>query len=269
MNLEEKVELFNEKTNEKFNDFYKKYLPKLIWYCNKYCKDNEKACDYSEEAIMIALQKIDQFDPEKARFSTWLFTIARNHVFQELKKGKRLPVISMDMPVDEDGTQISDFISDTIVEDEYNLEQDEIINKKAAIMRETIETLKKPYREVIEMREIKKLSYKDIADKLGKNVELEFEIDSNYYKLPSQGLSQIYEIKDSNNTSVTFVSEIDTEKSPFITRVKILENNSGKYKIIGKKPANLSTIKSRIRNGRLKLQELVKEKFDKIDKKYE
>lgn len=268
MNLEEKVELFNEKTGEKFNDFYKKYLPKLIWYCNKYCKDDEKACDYSEEAIMISLEKIDQFDPEKARFSTWLFTIARNHVFQNLKKSNRLKCVSMDLPVDEDGTQISDFISDNIVEDEYNLEQDEIINKKAEILKETIEKLKLPYREVIEMREIKKLSYKEIADKLGEKIEMDISLDkdSNYYKLPSE-LSKIYEIKDNNNEKVEYKEEIDTIKSPFITKVKI--SSSGEYKLIGRKPANLSTIKSRIRNGRLKLQEMVEEKFKNIDKQYE
>ena len=37
-------------------------------------------------------------------------------------------------------------------------------------MKRHIRNLKEPYRQVIEMREIQKMQYKDIADKLGKNL---------------------------------------------------------------------------------------------------
>jgi DNA-directed RNA polymerase specialized sigma24 family protein len=37
-------------------------------------------------------------------------------------------------------------------------------------MKSYISKLKTPYKKVIEMRELKKMSYKDIADELGKNL---------------------------------------------------------------------------------------------------
>jgi DNA-directed RNA polymerase specialized sigma24 family protein len=37
-------------------------------------------------------------------------------------------------------------------------------------MKKYIDSLKEPYKTVIEMREIKKMAYKDISDKLGKNL---------------------------------------------------------------------------------------------------
>ena len=37
-------------------------------------------------------------------------------------------------------------------------------------MLDKIQSLKDPYKKVIEMREIDKMSYKDIADRLGKNL---------------------------------------------------------------------------------------------------
>ena len=37
-------------------------------------------------------------------------------------------------------------------------------------MKKHIDVLKEPYRSVIEMREIKRMSYKDISDTLGKNL---------------------------------------------------------------------------------------------------
>jgi RNA polymerase sigma factor (sigma-70 family) len=46
----------------------------------------------------------------------------------------------------------------------------EIHAKKADIMKKHIENLKNPYRDVIEMRELKRMSYKDISDKLNLNL---------------------------------------------------------------------------------------------------
>ena len=37
-------------------------------------------------------------------------------------------------------------------------------------MKKHINNLKNPYKQVIEMREIQKMAYKDIADQLGKNL---------------------------------------------------------------------------------------------------
>jgi DNA-directed RNA polymerase specialized sigma24 family protein len=41
---------------------------------------------------------------------------------------------------------------------------------KAEIMKKHINKLKNPYKQVIEMREIKRMSYKDISDKLNLNL---------------------------------------------------------------------------------------------------
>jgi DNA-directed RNA polymerase specialized sigma24 family protein len=44
------------------------------------------------------------------------------------------------------------------------------MSQKADIMKRRIASLKEPYRRVIEMREIKKMQYKDIADELKLNL---------------------------------------------------------------------------------------------------
>jgi DNA-directed RNA polymerase specialized sigma24 family protein len=46
----------------------------------------------------------------------------------------------------------------------------DIYAKKAVIMKNHIQKLKNPYRDVIEMRELKRMSYKDISDKLNLNL---------------------------------------------------------------------------------------------------
>jgi len=156
--------LFKEKTGNDFTFFYKKYYPKLIYYTCKMCGDQQKAEDITTESFMTAFEKIDKYEKEKAQFSTWLFTIARNILLQDIKSSKK--TISIDTEYDDEGTTLKDFIpeevSDTPTQD--------LNQKKAEIMKDHISKLKDPYKKVIEMREIKKMAYKDIADELGKNL---------------------------------------------------------------------------------------------------
>src|ERR1035437_9200269 len=100
--------LFREKTGNDFTFFYKKYYPKLIYYTSRMCNDPQEAEDVSTESFIVALQKIDKYEKEKAQFSTWLFTIAKNLMLQNLKIKKRF--ISMDYEIDEEGTTMKDFI---------------------------------------------------------------------------------------------------------------------------------------------------------------
>lgn len=156
--------LFKERTGNDFTHFYKKYYPKLIYYTSKMCNDLQKAEDVTTESFMTAFEKIDKYEKEKSQFSTWLFTIARNIMLQEIKNQKK--TISIDIEVDEEGTTLKDFIK----EEESYEHVNNLTSKKSDIMKEHISKLKEPYKKVIEMREIKKMQYKDIAEQLGKNL---------------------------------------------------------------------------------------------------
>jgi RNA polymerase sigma-70 factor (ECF subfamily) len=160
----EQEKLFTERTGKDFSFFYKKYFPKLIYYTTQMCKDPQKAEDISTESFLIAFEKIEKYDKEKSQFSTWLFTIARNLMLQDIKTSKK--TMSLDIEIDEEGTTMKDFLQEEESE-EYLYD---LSSKKAEIMIKHISKLKEPYRSVIEMREIQKMAYKDIADQLGKNL---------------------------------------------------------------------------------------------------
>ncbi len=157
--------IFIERTGNNFNFFYKKYYPKLIYYTNKMLNDTQKAEDISTNSFLVAFEKIEMYEKDRSQFSTWLFTIARNLTLQELKLSKKS--ISIDVEIDEEGTTMKDFIHEEESNDEI---KHEIINRKSEIMMDAISRLKEPYRQVIEMREIKKMQYKDISETLGKNL---------------------------------------------------------------------------------------------------
>ena len=164
----EQEELFKERTGKDFTFFYQKYYPKLLYYTSKMCQsarlDLTKAEDISTDSFLIAFEKIDKYEKEKSQFSTWLFTIAKNLMLQEIKTNQK--TLSMDVEVDEEGTTMKDFLQ----EEESEQYIQDLIQVKAEIMIKHISKLKEPYRSVIEMREIQKMAYKDIADQLGKNL---------------------------------------------------------------------------------------------------
>lgn len=156
--------LFKEKTGKDFNTLYKKYYPKLVYFTSKICNDPQKAEDISTDSFMAAFEKIDKYEKEKSQFSTWLFTIAKNLALQDIKSTRK--TMSLDIELDEEGTTLKDFIQ----EEESYLHVQDLNDRKADIMKKHISKLKEPYKKVIEMRELKKMAYKDIAEQLGKNL---------------------------------------------------------------------------------------------------
>jgi RNA polymerase sigma-70 factor (ECF subfamily) len=160
----EQERLFREKTGKEFTQLYSKYYPKLIYFTSRICNDQQKAEDLSTDSFMIALDKIEKYDKEKSQFSTWLFTIAKNLTLQDMKVEKRS--ISLDIEFDNEGTTMKDFIQ----EEESDLHVQDVSARKAEVMKKHMDSLKEPYKTVIEMREIHKMAYKDIADQLGKNL---------------------------------------------------------------------------------------------------
>ena len=160
----EQEKVFRERTGKDFSTLYTKYYPKLVYFTSKICNDTQRAEDISTDSFMAAFDKIEKYEKEKAQFSTWLFTIAKNLALQDIKNEKK--TMSLDIQFDDEGTTMKDFIQ----EEESDNSTHELQAKKADIMKKHIDNLKNPYKEVIEMRELKRMSYKDISDKLNLNL---------------------------------------------------------------------------------------------------
>ncbi len=259
--FQEQGRFFKERTGKDFEFFYDKYFQKLIYFVNKMVQDDKMAEDLATESFLIALHKIEKYEKEKSQFSTWLFTVARNHTLQELKKSKK--TISMDVSVDEDGTTMKDFIQ---CDESEDVLMDNVWNRKAQIMSDHIDNLKEPFKTVIEMREVKKMVYKDIAADLGDDVEFVVNSIGEKIELPFE-LSKVHSITGTDGNLVGYsLIEGDAKKTPFYTH--IIVRAIGEFTIVGRNPKPLSTIKSQIRNGRLKLITDTKKEFKEIENMY-
>jgi len=67
-----------------------RYHVGLIIHCERLVGDRQTAEDIAQEAYIAAYQKLESFNPRKARFSTWLYRIATNKALDYLRAHKRV-----------------------------------------------------------------------------------------------------------------------------------------------------------------------------------
>jgi RNA polymerase sigma-70 factor (ECF subfamily) len=71
---------------EEFGWLYEIYLPKIYQYTRYRVADIETAEDLTSDIFNKALDGFTKFNPEKAGFSTWIFSIARNTIIDYYRK---------------------------------------------------------------------------------------------------------------------------------------------------------------------------------------
>ena len=115
----------------------KLYRDPLYFMLYEKVGDQELAKDLTIESLGKAFKKLHLYVPNYV-FSTWLFTVARNHCIDYLRKNK-LPTVSIDkMMLDVDGKRTNfDLISDML-----NPEQEMEKKQRIAILRQIVDQLK-------------------------------------------------------------------------------------------------------------------------------
>lgn len=151
--------IFEEKTGIRFDRYYNEYYPKLLWFLKSKCTDHFEVEDLVSESFIKALKNIHKYDPNY-KFSTWLYKLSFNILRQYFKDKTRLPVSNY-----EDMSVVDS------IEEEYTGEAQETKNKlKADIIIRKMGLLNEKQRAALMMREVEKMSYQQIADKLNINL---------------------------------------------------------------------------------------------------
>ena len=93
--------LINNFLADKSDDNWKA-LQEFFWYgikqfAEKYMEDKDDAYDMTIETFINAYNNIDTYDPNKAKFSTWLWTICRNNCLGFNKRKARLNIVRNDL----------------------------------------------------------------------------------------------------------------------------------------------------------------------------
>jgi RNA polymerase sigma factor (sigma-70 family) len=95
---------------EVFTRFYEEYLPKVFRYISYRITDTHLAEDITSIVFEKALTNFKSYSPEKASFSTWVFTIARNTLTDHYRKIYKQTTVPLDdpQPILQDGDSPED-----------------------------------------------------------------------------------------------------------------------------------------------------------------
>lgn len=130
--------------------------------------------DIIQEVYLKVFTKIQSYKPEgKPQLYAWLQTIARNTLFDALRKNKRDDVAvapEVASPV-QDSDEILNIIELLAVDQNPRVSQDLRRKELHQAFRVALGSLSGEYRQVIELLYIDHLQIEDVAEKLGKTVD--------------------------------------------------------------------------------------------------
>jgi RNA polymerase sigma-70 factor (ECF subfamily) len=83
-------------TREIFAELYEEFLPRVFRYIRYRVNTEEVTEDLTSVVFEKALTNFDKYSTEKASFSTWIFSIARNAVIDHYRTQARRPALSLE-----------------------------------------------------------------------------------------------------------------------------------------------------------------------------
>ncbi len=156
--FEKPVSLDSESANERFRQVVMPHLVDALALARWLTGNADDAEDVVQDACVQALSGIGSYAGRGAR--PWLLAIVRNACFQWLAKNRpRSLVLVGDM------AEVEDAAGERAL-DEPEQEVELMRQADAAEIARALQTLALPYREVLVMRDINELSYKEIASML-------------------------------------------------------------------------------------------------------
>ena len=143
---------------EAFRLLIEAHQSRVIGTVAKMLGDATDSEDNAQQVFIRVWKSAGRYQPT-AKFTTWLFKITRNLVFNELRRRKRHPAAHLEQKEEESSFQAADLSTpspaSTMIDSEL----------QAAIQR-AIDSLPEAQRMAIVLRRYEEMSYEDIADVL-------------------------------------------------------------------------------------------------------
>lgn len=151
----------NHADSRAFSKLLSKYRDPIYFKLLEMVKDKELAQDLTIESIGKAFNNLTSYSSNFA-FSTWLFSIAKNHCIDFLRKKKNRTVSLDDLIEQENGYSLPFDIKD------HKPTPDDYLIKKQRIqfLRKLVDQLEPKYRLLVKLRYFKEFSYDEIAQEL-------------------------------------------------------------------------------------------------------
>lgn len=149
-----------------FGELLRRYKTPIYNFVMRHVRQPQTAEDITQDVFLRVVQNAAEFKHE-ARFSTWLYTIARNLCVDQLRKASHRRHPSLDQPAgnSDDARPLGESISDP--HPGASVERRATSNQVADRIVRAVDALPDDQREVFLLREIGNLPFKDIAEIVG------------------------------------------------------------------------------------------------------
>ncbi len=81
-----------QRCEQSYKELFVYYSPRICTFLRQRGADHRTAQDIAQEVMVKIWRKADQFDPTRAKASTWIFTITRNQYIDNIRRTKRYEV---------------------------------------------------------------------------------------------------------------------------------------------------------------------------------
>lgn len=138
-------------SGEAMAELYRRYGPLIYRFTVRMSQNPNIAEEITQETFLALLEHTDRFDPGRGSLSTWLCSIARHHLLKHFERNKHYRIEDheedfFDPPAEDDPP------------DRY------LVRKEAAAaVRQGIDTLPLPLKEVLLLCEFEELPYQEVS----------------------------------------------------------------------------------------------------------
>ena len=139
-----------------FEEIIKRYKERLLKSAYMILKNTEDSFDIVQETFIKSHKKLNQFRGDASLY-TWLYSIMRHCALDFIRAKDTLIVNNLE----------ENYLTNVIEDKDCSAEKTALHNELHDVIMQAIEQLPQKQKEVIILREIDDLSYKEIADILG------------------------------------------------------------------------------------------------------
>lgn len=139
-----------------FNQLVMLHQDSLYWWAYSLVNDEALADDITQSTFIAAYEKLSMF--RGGSFKAWLFTIARNRSYDELRLKKRHPSVSL-----EDTTEEGHGWLETLYDSALLPEDSLLVSEQSEMIECMIRNLPEVFQQVVRLIDLEGLDYQDVA----------------------------------------------------------------------------------------------------------
>lgn len=169
---EQLVEQLKKGKTRALDKLYRRYAKSLYAFCANITRSKDPE-DVVHDVFTRVIEAIENFNPEKASFRTWLFRIARNRCIDLARREKNIKFISLEQKTHHNDNEGGTSLKDVIADDRETVERSLARVSEITAVRECINALKhEEERQAIMLYYIVGKVYREIGEILGKSTSM-------------------------------------------------------------------------------------------------